>query len=120
MAASLNILVVDDNPEILMMFKEFLSLDGHRVRTFEDGETALAGFREDRPDIVITDLGMPEISGWQVAETVRKESIEIPIIFITAVSNQVDPALVQRLHIAEVVRKPFKIGQIKDLIYSLT
>ncbi len=101
------------------MLEEVLSLEGHRSRTFEDGASAIADFRERPADLVITDLGMPEVTGWQVAKLIRDVSSETPIVFITAVGEYVDPELVKSLGISAVLRKPFRLARIREILQEI-
>jgi len=120
MPAPLNILVVDDNAEVLATIRELLLLHGYRVRAFTEGAAAVADFRRAPADMVITDLGMPEVTGWQVAGAVRQMSATTPIVFITAVSERLDEDALRQLGIAEVLRKPFRISQISRVLHMLS
>jgi CheY-like chemotaxis protein len=117
--AELDILVVDDNPEVLAMFREILGMEGHQVRVFDNGTSAVADFRRQSADLIITDLGMPEVSGWEVARQVRRITAKTPIVFITAVGERVDQDIVDQLGVTAVLRKPFKLSQIKDILMQL-
>jgi len=120
MAEALDILVVDDNPDVLTMMREILTLDGHRVRTFGDGASAIMGFQHQPADLVIADIGMPEVTGWQVAQSIREMSTETPIVFITAVGERVDEKMVHLLGISAVLRKPFRLAQLKKTLQDIT
>jgi len=120
MSASLDILVVDDNPEVLSMFREILGMEGHLVRAFGEGALAVADFERQPADLVITDLGMPETSGWEVARLIRQITTETPIVFITAVGEQVDQSIVDQLKVSAVLRKPFKLSQIRNILMGIT
>jgi len=119
MPTSLDIMVVDDNPDVLSMFREILGLEGHLVRAFSEGALAIADFERQPADLVITDLGMPEVSGWEVARLIRQITSETPIVFITAVGEQVDQSIVDRLGVSTVLRKPFKLSQIKNILMDI-
>jgi CheY-like chemotaxis protein len=116
----LDIIVVDDNPEILLMFEEILDLEGHRVRTFEDGKPAISEFRDRPADLVISDLGMPEMTGWQVAQKIRQYDAKVPIVFITAVGEYVDPEKIVALGVLTVLRKPFRLAEVRDILAKIT
>jgi len=119
MPDALDILVVDDNPDVLSMFREILCLEGHRVRTFADGASAMADFQRAPADLVIADLGMPEVTGWDVARSIREMSAQTPIVFVTAVGQGVDQKAVRRLRVSAVLRKPFRISQIRKILQEI-
>ena len=70
--SGLRILVADDNPDTVEMMALVLRLHGHEVQTAPDGLTALRLFQEQKPDVVFLDIGMPHMSGWDVARRVRE------------------------------------------------
>ena len=120
MPAKLDIMVVDDNPDVLSMLREILTLEDYQVRTFADGASAIDAFCRRPADLVITDLGMPEVSGWMVAEAIREVSTQTPIVFITAVGEPVDPVIVRQLGVHSVLRKPFKLAQIREILRNIS
>ena len=82
------ILVVDDEPDIRALVQLNLELDGHRVVTAANGTEALKLVEADQPDLVLLDLNMPEVDGWQVLETIKaagdKDVSSIPVLMLTA------------------------------------
>ena len=80
------ILVVDDEPTLRETLAEALDADGFSVVTAADGREALARFREQRPDLVVLDLMLPELSGIEVCRIIRQES-GVPILMLTAKSS---------------------------------
>ena len=83
------ILVVDDEPTLRETLAEALEADGFQVVTAADGREALARFREHRPDLVVLDLMLPELSGIEVCRIIRHES-GVPILMLTARSSELD------------------------------
>ncbi|WP_438696041.1 ATP-binding protein [Vibrio marinisediminis] len=85
------LLVVDDEPVNLRVLDSFLKLAGYRVRTAKDGYEALQCIEQEKPELVLLDVMMPGLSGYQVCETIRNtyDSIELPVIMLTAL-NQAD------------------------------
>ncbi|MDQ3699917.1 MAG: response regulator, partial [Chloroflexota bacterium] len=77
------ILAVDDEKHIVQLIKLYLTNEGFRVETAADGQEALEKARRLRPDLVILDLMMPRIDGWEVCRRLRKES-NVPVIMLTA------------------------------------
>lgn len=100
------ILVVDDEPKIVRLVRDYLEKDGFRVISAGDGLTALALARRERPDLIILDLMLPEMTGWEVCKTLRQES-DIPIIMLTARAEDSDQVLGLELGADEYVTKPF-------------
>jgi DNA-binding response OmpR family regulator len=77
------ILIVDDDPDILRLLKDNLELDGYRVRAASTGKEAFSLFEQCSPDIIILDLGLPDMDGVQVCGLIRQNSA-VPIIMLTA------------------------------------
>lgn len=76
-------LVIDDEPAIREIFAEFLTETGHEVVVAESGEEGLSHLSKGHFDVVLTDLGMPGLSGWEVAREVKKRSPDTAVILIS-------------------------------------
>lgn len=100
------ILVVDDEPKITKLAKDYLENSGFRVLTASDGQTALAVFRHDRPDFVVLDLNLPNMDGLDVCRAIRRES-DIPIIMLTARVEETDRLIGLELGADDYIVKPF-------------
>ncbi len=87
-----NILVVDDNPDKLSLLEAALCLAGYRVTTATDGDEALAAIESYQPDLVITDVMMPRMNGYELAQRIRANPVTkfIPVIMQTAASRRVE------------------------------
>jgi len=112
------ILVVDDEPVLRETLAEALDADGFRVITAADGREALARFREHRPDLVVLDLMLPELSGIEVCRIIRQES-GIPILMLTAKSSEVDKVVGLELGADDYVTKPFSLRELGARIRAL-
>jgi len=90
--AKSNILVVDDNPDKLGLLQTALSMAGYNVRTASDGEEAIAAIEAYQPDLVITDVMMPRMNGFELAERIRGNPLTkfIPVIMQTAAGHRVE------------------------------
>ncbi len=77
------ILIAEDDPNILELLKLYMCRDGFEVETAVNGGEALAKFRIFKPDLVLLDVMMPVLDGWEVCGTIRKES-DVPVIMLTA------------------------------------
>jgi DNA-binding response OmpR family regulator len=100
------ILVVDDEPKLVGVVRDYLERDGYRVVAAADGKEALERFRRERPDLVVLDLMLPEMDGLEVCRRIRRES-DVPIVMLTARAEEVDELLGLELGADDYVTKPF-------------
>jgi len=100
------ILVVDDEKKIVDIVKAYLERDGYRVIVAYDGRLALQMARSESPDLIVLDLMLPEVSGWDVCRTLRTES-NVPIIMLTALDDDSDKIVGLELGADDYVVKPF-------------
>jgi len=101
------ILVVDDEPRIAQLARDYLEHAGFAVLTAGDGQAAVATAHARRPDLVVLDLGLPGMDGLDVARTLRRESSDVPIIMLTARDDELDRILGLELGADDYVTKPF-------------
>jgi CheY-like chemotaxis protein len=101
------VLVVEDNVEILRSLGDLLRENGCRVIEAPNGMTALARIEADAVDLVLTDLAMPGVSGWEVASASRERHPDTPVGLVTGFGDQLDPEKLERHGIQFVVAKPF-------------
>lgn len=100
------ILVVDDEPKIVRLARDYLEKNGFRVISAGDGQSALAMARRERPDLIVLDLLLPGIDGRDVCRTLRAES-DIPIIMLTALSEESDQIVGLEIGADDYIVKPF-------------
>jgi DNA-binding response OmpR family regulator len=100
------ILVVDDEPQIVRFVRAYLEDAGYRVVTAGDGQQALFVARHEKPDLVILDLMMPEMDGWDFIRRYRQER-DTPVIILTARIEETDQVLGLELGADDYVSKPF-------------
>ncbi len=100
------VLVVDDEENIVKIVKAYLERDGYRVLTAADGKEALRVAKSERPDLIVLDLMLPEISGWDVCRAVRQDS-RVPIIMVTARDEVTDRIVGLELGADDYITKPF-------------
>jgi two-component system, OmpR family, alkaline phosphatase synthesis response regulator PhoP len=103
---SRTILVVDDEPRIVELARDYLEHAGFRVITAADGPTALASARRDRPDLVVLDLGLPGLDGLDVTRELRRDG-STPIVMVTARDDELDKLLGLELGADDYLTKPF-------------
>jgi DNA-binding response OmpR family regulator len=102
----LTILVVDDEPRIVQLVRDYLEHGGFTVLVASDGAAALRTARTGRPDLVVLDLGLPELDGLDVARALRRDS-EVPIIMLTARTEESDKLVGLELGADDYLTKPF-------------
>ncbi len=100
------VLVVDDEPKITRLVRDYLERAGFAVSVAADGKAALARARSERPDCIILDLGLPQMDGLDVTRELRKLS-NVPIIMLTARSEESDKLIGLELGADDYVTKPF-------------
>jgi DNA-binding response OmpR family regulator len=100
------VLVVDDERKIVDIVKAYLERDGFSVTTAYNGRSALEEVRRNSPDIIILDLMLPEISGWDVCRSLRKES-DVPVIMLTARDEATEKIVGLEIGADDYVTKPF-------------
>jgi DNA-binding response OmpR family regulator len=105
------ILVVDDNPSVLALLRDYLTEQDFRVRTASDGQEALFAAREIKPDLILLDIMMPEMDGYDFIRAYRKEQ-ETPIILLTARLEETDKVVGLELGADDYVTKPFNMREL--------
>jgi DNA-binding response OmpR family regulator len=100
------ILVVDDEPKVTRLARDYLLQNGFRVSTAADGQSALTLARREKPDLVILDLMLPQIDGREVCRILRRES-DVPIIMLTALAEEIDQVTGLEIGADDYIIKPF-------------
>jgi signal transduction histidine kinase len=111
------ILVVDDEEELANMLADILRLiGGHVPEVVSDARAALERLASDPPDLLFTDLGMPAISGWDLAAQARALHPGLPVVLVTGWGHQLDPERVRESGVVGVVAKPYRIDDIRKAV----
>lgn len=105
------ILVVDDDETLLRFVDEYLTREGHRVITADRGAKGLRALYQERPDLVILDVMMPGMDGWEVCARMR-ELADVPILMLTAKSSEGDKLRGFRLGVDDYITKPFSLAEL--------
>ena len=105
------VLVVDDDPNICDVLRMYLENEGYSVILAYDGEEALVKFNALKPDIILLDVMLPTLDGWQVCREIRKVS-NAPIIMLTAKGETFDKVLGLELGADDYVTKPFDAKEV--------
>jgi two-component system alkaline phosphatase synthesis response regulator PhoP len=106
------ILLVEDEEHLLEAIKLNLEMEGYRVTTATDGKKALKLFKEERFNLIILDVMIPEIDGFQVAETIRLQNTEVPIMFLTAKNSSEDRVTGLKKGADDYLVKPFNLEEL--------
>jgi two-component system sensor histidine kinase/response regulator len=109
-----DIMIVDDNPANLKLLEDMLRQKGHEVHSFPRGRLALAGAMENPPDLILLDINMPEMNGYEVCERLKssEELRGIPVIFLSALNETQDKVKAFRSGAVDYISKPFQIEEI--------
>lgn len=107
-----NILIVEDEPNMRLGLKDNLEYEGYEVDFAPDGETGLAKILDNPYDLVLLDVMMPKMSGFDVCKTIRKKGITTPVILLTAKDQEIDKVLGLELGADDYVTKPFSLREL--------
>ncbi len=106
------ILVVEDDPTMLRVLKDNLEYKGYNVATAPDGEVGLEEALELKPDLILLDIMLPKINGYEVCRLVREEGLDMPILMLTAKGEESDVVLGLTLGADDYVTKPFGMNEL--------
>jgi PAS domain S-box-containing protein len=112
------ILVVEDEEDVRELLKDILTDGGHAVEFTPDGKKGIELFQQNKFDMVFTDLGMPGMSGWQVAEQIKKINKNTPVVLITGWEVQEKGRELKKSGVDMVVKKPFRVNEILELVQN--
>jgi len=106
------ILIIEDDPTLLRGLKDNFEYKGYSVLTAADGEEGLNSALNHKPDLIILDIMLPKINGYEICRLLRKEALEMPIIMLTAKGEESDIVLGLNLGADDYVTKPFSITEL--------
>ncbi len=106
------ILIVEDDPAMLTGLKDNFSYKGYKVLTAADGEKGLNAALNARPDLIILDIMLPKVNGYEICRLLRQEGLDMPIIMLTAKGEESDIVLGLNLGADDYVTKPFSINEL--------
>jgi DNA-binding response OmpR family regulator len=106
------ILLIEDEPQIILGLKDSLEFEGFRVVTAEKGRDGIALARSENPDAVILDLMLPDVNGYSVCEEIRRWNAFIPILMLTARSQETDKIRGLDAGADDYVTKPFSVNEL--------
>ena len=111
---SASILIVDDTPANLQVLAGMLKDRGYKVRPVPSGKLALLAARRDPPDLILLDINMPEMNGYEVCEQLKADELlgGIPVIFISALTEQLDKVKAFATGGVDYITKPFQMEEL--------
>ena len=112
------ILVVDDKASVRTLVREYLTAEGFRVVTAEHGQAALYTARQEKPDLILLDIMMPELDGFAFIQAFRKES-DTPVILLTAKLEESDKVIGLELGADDYITKPFGMRELVARIHTV-
>jgi len=115
-----NIMIVDDTPENLTLLEAMLVQEGYDVRSFPLGRLALAAAQEDPPDVILLDINMPEMNGYQVCERLKSHASlgDVPVIFLSALSGTEDKVKGFQSGGSDYISKPFQLEEVQARVQT--
>ena len=119
MNASETILIIEDDTTMLRVLKDNFEYSGMSVRTASDGEAGLELALHAQPDLILLDIMLPKINGYEVCRLLRQEGVNIPIIMLTAKGQESDIVLGLNLGADDYVTKPFSINELVARIKAM-
>ncbi|HET9922582.1 MAG TPA: response regulator transcription factor [Methylomirabilota bacterium] len=113
------ILIVDDEPEMLRGLEDNLRFEGYQTITAGDGKRGLAMALSEAPDLIVLDVMMPGMSGWDLCRELRRRGLDTPVIMLTARGAEVDRVLGLELGADDYVTKPFSLRELMARIRAV-
>ena len=113
------ILVVEDDPGIQLSLKDEFESEGYDVLAANDGENGLKMIREKNPDLVILDIMLPGLDGYEVCKSLRKEGNNTPVIMLTVRDKEIDKVLGLEFGADDYVTKPFSLRELLARVKSI-
>ncbi|MGD0930281.1 MAG: EAL domain-containing protein [Candidatus Korobacteraceae bacterium] len=109
-----NVMVVDDQPANLKLLEDMLKNQGYAIRSFPRGQLALAAAAQSPPDLILLDINMPQMNGFEVCERLKSDRrlAEIPVIFLSALTESEDKIKAFRAGGVDYVTKPFQVAEV--------
>src|SRR5208337_3976187 len=106
------VLIIEDDPTMLIGLKDNFEFKGYKVLTAVDGERGLKAALNSKPDLIILDIMLPKINGYEICRLLRDEKLAMPIIMLTAKGEESDIVLGLSLGADDYVTKPFSIKEL--------
>lgn len=115
----MRILLIEDEPQLCMGLKDNLEFEGYTVLTALDGKTGLQLALSEKPDLIVLDLMLPVLSGFDICNVLRNQGLAIPVIMLTARGEEEDKVLGLELGADDYITKPFSIRELLSRIKAV-
>jgi DNA-binding response OmpR family regulator len=118
----MTVLLAEDDPDVSALVRHVLEADGYRVEAVADGAEALRRFEERRPDLLVLDVMMPRLTGFEVLARLREledAGTPVPVLMLSARAGQDDIVRGFELGVSDYVTKPFMIGELRARVRAL-
>jgi len=115
------ILIVDDEPDLLDLIELILTNEGYEVNKAQNGKTAVELASKNDYDLIIMDIMMPEMDGWETIKTIRaeKKNLNLPVVMLTCRDNSQDKYFAIQEGVEDYVTKPFTPNQLVSIIENI-
>jgi len=113
------ILIVEDDPHILLGLEEVLRSDGFEVAACSRGDQAMAAFDQHRPGLILLDVMLPGLSGYDICKQIRGKKVKTPIVMLTAKGQEIDKVVGLDLGADDYVTKPFGVRELLARIHAV-
>lgn len=115
----LRLILVDDDHTILDVVAEALQDGGHQIDIFDNGASAITAIGQNTYDVVITDLGMPDVTGWDVARAAKMHQPKLPVLVISGWGAQYEGGHLENTGVDAMLAKPFHLKQLRETVENL-
>ena len=116
-SAAKRLLIIDDDEDLRDIFERYMAKEGFTVSSAEDGLKGLARIAVFKPDLIVLDLMMPNLNGFEVLHKMQQEKINVPVIVVTGFSQSANEQIIrQEPNVVEFVKKPIQYKELTVLI----
>ncbi|OGR87287.1 MAG: hypothetical protein A3J74_11295 [Elusimicrobia bacterium RIFCSPHIGHO2_02_FULL_57_9] len=116
-SAAKRLLIIDDDEDLRDIFERYMAKEGFSVSSAEDGLKGLARIAVFKPDLIVLDLMMPNLNGFEVLHKMQQEKINVPVIVVTGFSQSANEQIIrQEPNVVEFVKKPIQYKELTVLI----
>jgi two-component system alkaline phosphatase synthesis response regulator PhoP len=116
----MKILIAEDDPNILNGLSDIFQNEGYQTIKTKNGSEALKSYSKHKPDFVCLDIMMPDVSGYDVCKKIRNDNPDVPVIFISAKSEEIDKVVGLELGADDYIVKPFGVREVVARIRAIT
>lgn len=113
------ILIIEDEPSMVLGLRDSLEYEGYEISAANDGKEGLEKAAREKPDLILLDVMLPVMNGLDVCRALRKQGIDVPVIMLTARSQEIDKVVGLEIGADDYVTKPFSIKELTARIRAL-